>query len=433
MRKVLIAVFLTGLLCSLIATDSRILTMGRTDDFFMDDYSVFRNPANISIYPNMLMGSLGIYKEDPELDDTSSLAGLSSHNRDPQKPFFGGILSYSLNQSADAGDQYPMLSLGVVLNRYDEALNFLLPESEQFFGHSRGTDLNLSRPNYEAPVGKVDVLLGIALKNGAMIGCGGYMAFQKMKVDGDAREEMKLFKGSLGVNWPIAKTMDLEVSLNGGIMTQIGRVDSVSGVINHIKYDTVCHNDIFVKADIRLFSALSTLNGDFVPHLGFDYMQFNQGDEAYIDFEAGIGMNLNIDRGFFWTGLELFYQENSNKYFATEKVYQKKYRAQERYGARISFGIERNIIWDWFVWRVGATKMLAFEKVGGANGQSKWIENPEADAGDEDHVAFGLGLNIENRLKVDVVFAEDVFYTWSNLISGNHHHLTNRITVTYSF
>ena len=49
------------------------------------------------------------------------------------------------------------------------------------------------------------------------------------------------------------------------------------------------------------------------------------------------------------------------------------------------------------------------------------------------YVMLGWGLNIENRLKVDVVMAENMFYTFTNLISGSSHHLTNRITATYSF
>ena len=85
MRKVLIAVLVTGWFYSSFATDARVLTMGRTDDFFMDDISVFRNPANVSIYPNMLMGSMGIFKADTSLDSTDEFAGLAKYNRDPQK------------------------------------------------------------------------------------------------------------------------------------------------------------------------------------------------------------------------------------------------------------------------------------------------------------------------------------------------------------
>ncbi len=429
MRKVLIAILVTGCIYSLFATDSRVLTMGRTDNFFMDDISVFRNPANVSIYPNMLMGSLGIYRADTSIDSTGTLSGLSNYNRDPQKPFFGGILSYSLNQSADAGDQYPMLSLGLVFNRYDDMLDYITPESDKFFG--TGINTILEPVDYLKPVGKLDMILGLALKNGGMIGLGGYLAFQKEKDNDKEGKQTRLVKATGGINWPVAKTMDLEVSVNGGLTTKIGEaktVDADGNISQSKSLVTIADNDVFVSADVRLFSALSSLNGDFVPHLGFDYIQYNSNlENRIIDFDAGFAININIDRGFFWAGVEGFYEDYQSK-----KV-ENSYTSVETIGARVAFGIERNIIWDWFVWRVGATKKLAFQKTGGQNGKTLWIENPEADASDEDHVAFGWGLNIENRLKVDVVMAEDIFYTFTNLISGNHHHITNRITATYSF
>ena len=427
MRKVLIAVFVAGFFFALFGTDSRVLTMGRYDAFFMDDISIFRNPANVSIYPNMLMGSLGIYKEDDELDAKGQYINPSTgdtlyseprYNRDPQKPFFGGILSYSLNQSADAGDQYPMLSIGVVLNRYDEMLDYITPGSRKFVGLEN--EALYSPITYVNPVGKVDFIMGVALKNGAMIGGGAYVAFQKIKVDEDEEEETRLVRGNGGINLPVGKTMDLEVSVNGGVMTKIGK-DSSNSLV------TVADNDVFVASDLRLFSALSSLNGDFVPHLGFKLIKFNSNDNRIFSFNAGFAVNVNIDRGFFWAGCEGFYEDNSAQR-------SEGYSSVDKMGGRISFGLERNIIWDWFVWRIGGTKVLGFQKVGkGSDATTKWFENPEADASDEDHVATGWGLNIENRFKVDCVLSEDIFYTFTNLISGNHHHITARITATYSF
>jgi len=428
MRKVLIAIFIAGFYFTLFGSDARVLTMGRSDAFFMDDISIFRNPANVSIYPNMLMGSMGIYVQDPELDDTTEFSALRSRNRDPQKPFFGGILSYSLNQSADAGDQYPMLSLGLVFNRYDEMLDYITPKSNNFFG----IDKNLTTVDYVDPVGKLDFILGVALKNGAMIGGGAYVAFQKLKIDEDVDKESRVVRGNLGINWPVGKTMDLEVSFNGGLLTKVGKayeIDENNDTNSTKSFIKIADNDVFVGGDIRLFSALSSLNGDFVPHVGFKLIKFNSTlEEQIFSFNAGFAVNINIDRGFFWAGVEGFYEENSSQRIDTL------YQSVDRMGGRVSFGIERNIIWDWFVWRVGATKMLGFQKVGtGASATTEWYENAEADASDEDHIAFGLGLNIENRLKVDAVMAEDIFYTFTNLITGNHHHLTTRITATYSF
>ncbi len=420
MHKIFNILLIGGFICSLFATDARVLTMGRHDNFFMDDISIFRNPANINIYPNMLMGSFGYYAEDPLQDDTSNLGGLRKKNRDPQKPFFGGILSLSLDKTSDAGDQFPLLSMGVVINRHDEMLKYLDPSDKDFVGIG-DTSLNgqLNENNFIEPVGKFDIMFGYATKNGGMFGFGTYFAFQKEKEGDNVNKEVKLIKGNLGVNLPVAKTVDLEFSANIGVISQVG-MDSTLEKVNVFK------NDFFASADLRLFSAISFLNGSFVPHMRFDYMKFNDGKNRRYNLDAGVALNVNIDRGFFWTGIEGIYRDIDSK--MTEA-----YDKVQTIGLRVNFGMESNIIFDWLVARVGATKLLAIEAVGGLNGTRRWIENPENDASDEDHFAFGFGFNIENRFKFDFVLAEDIFYTLTNLFSGNHHHLMTRFTLTYSF
>lgn len=433
MRKIFLAVLVAGCLYSLFATGARVLTMGRSDHFFMDDVSIYHNPANTNIYPNMLIGDLGTYVEDDKLDNKRNIIYINSltgdtaysqagYNRDPQRPFFGGIVSYSLNKSSEAGDQYPMLSLGAILNRYDDMLSYLDPTSENFFGVDDTSQTKfLNEDNFTKPVGKVDVMVGFATKSGAMFGISTYFAFQKEKVNDNVEKEMKLIRGNIGVNLPIAKTVDLEWSFSGGVMSQIGDT-----LITKLE---VADDDYFIGTDVRLFSALSALNGDFVPHLGFNYNTFNDREHRQFGFNAGFGVNVNIDRGFFWTGIEGFFYDNDHVKLENQNGYDE----LKRMGGRISFGIERNIIWDWLVWRLGATKMLAVQAVGGMDGSTEWMENPEADASDKDHVAFGWAINIENRLKIDAVFAEDVFHTFSNLFTGNHHHLFTRFSATYSF
>lgn len=421
MRKAWVALFIASCYLGSYATDARVISMGRFDDFFMDDISIYRNPANLNIYPNMLTGGFGVYVVDPSLDDTSNLAGLHRKNRDPQKPFFGGILSYSLNQSTDVGNQYPLLSVGLVLNRYDKLLNYLLPSSDQFFGLYGNQYVNSA--DYASPVGKVDLIVGNALRNGMMFGLGGYLAFQR-ESNGVTEKEMRLAKGTAGINFPIAKTIDVEISMAGALMSQIGVFDSLAQEV------PIAKNDIAISGDLRLFSALTSLNGDFVAKSGANFIQFNDGKNRILDFDFGLGVNINIDRGFFWMGTDGFYSDNDSKKIGT------KYADCSTIGARISFGLERNIIWDWFVWRIGGTKTLARQKYtikGESWETTKWLENPEADASDNDLVATGWGLNIENRFKVDVVIAEDIFYTFTNLFSGNHHHIFTRLTATYSF
>jgi hypothetical protein len=62
-----------------------------------------------------------------------------------------------------------------------------------------------------------------------------------------------------------------------------------------------------------------------------------------------------------------------------------------------------------------------------------WEENIPADGSDNDLVSLGFGLNVENRLRIDFVAAEDIAYTLTNLFSGPQHHLFTRVSATYSF
>jgi hypothetical protein len=403
-KKGAFIVMAAGWISAALALDARVITMGRHDNFFMDEVSIFKNPANINIYPNMLMGDLGVYKQDPRLDSTGMYAGLAQYNRDPVRPFFGGILSYSLNQSTESGDQFPMLSIGAVFNRYDEMLDYIDPYAKMY----RGGNAVMADP-----VGKVDVIMGCALKGGAMIGVGGYFAVQDKEDVYNNKYESKLVRGNVGVNLPITKTMDLEASVGAAYMTGIGAWYTPDSVFAR---DTIANGDVSVRGDVRLFSALTSLNGDFVPHFGLEVLNFKGGNVQNVNMELGVGININIDRGFFWMGVEGLFNDKDTV---------------QQGGGRVSFGIERNIIWDWLVWRIGGSKTLM--KQTGTSSNTMMIENPESDASDEDMIGFGMGVNIENRLKVDAVMSENLFYTFTNLFSGNSHHLFTRFSATYSF
>jgi hypothetical protein len=409
MKKIAGLIILAGWFVGSYATDARVFTMGGHDNFFMDDYSIFRNPANINYYPNMLIGSPGVLSVN---SDTGQYAALQRKNTDPQRPYFGPILSYSLNQSSESGTQYPLLSGSVILNRYDDMLDYLDPASSAFKMFSKDSVIQLP-----VPVGKIDAMVGYALQNGVMIGIGTYLAFQKEDVQGEQLQS-SLYRGNIGVNWPIAKSMNLEVSAGVTAITGIG-IDT-TGITT--KLDTAADNDVSVRGDIRLFSALTSLNGDFVPHLGINYIALHNYND--LDVAFGLGVNINIDKGFFWAGLEGMYEAKDYKMGSADSL-------PTGVGGRISAGLERNVLFDWWVWRIGVNKQLMYVSNGSSNGH--WEQNPEADGSNHDSFALGWGLNIENRLKVDVVMAEDMFYTWTNLISGSAHHLTNRITATYSF
>jgi hypothetical protein len=293
-------------------------------------------------------------------------------------------------------------------------LDYISPQSDLYtneFGKNRSLLMD--------PVGKIDLIVGYAFPNGGMIGVGGYFAFQNEKAN-MLNYASDLYKGNVGVNWPIAKSMNIEASVDISSLTGKGVRDSAAVTDSAL---TIANGDVSVKGDVRLFSALSSINGDFVPHLGIEHISLYNGKYTAMDVAGGLGININIDKGFFWAALEGLYESKEFKFHGDSLT--------SGIGGRISAGLERNVIWDWWVWRIGINKKVVYVTDGDDNGH--WDQNPEANASDNDFFAFGWGLNIENRFKVDVVLAEDVFYTWTNLISGPMHHLTNRITATYSF
>jgi len=407
MKRILSWILAAGFVASCFATDARVLTMGRHDDFFMDDISIFRNPANINYYPNMLMGSMGVFNQIAS--DTSQV----KKNRDPINPFAGTILSYSLNQSSEGGNQYPLLSIGAIFNRYDYMLDYISPRSDVFVNEFGQNNLSLDNP-----IGKIDLILGYAFPSGGMIGVGGYFAFQNQKHN-EVAFASNLYKGNVGINWPIAKSMNIEASVD--VSSLYGKGINKDTLLDSAK--TISNGDISIKGDVRLFSALTSFNGDFVPHFGIEQINLYHGKYTATNVSGGLGVNINIDKGFFWAAVEGLYELKESKLIGDTIT--------SNIGGRISAGLERNVIWDWWVWRLGVNKKIMYVSNGDNDGH--WEQNPEANASDYDFFAFGWGLNIENRFKVDVVMAEDVFYTWTNLISGNMHHLTNRITATYSF
>jgi hypothetical protein len=422
MKKILLGILVAGCWISSYATDARVIAMGRHDDFFMDEVSIFKNPANISIYPNMVYGSYGVYRFVPS--DTL----VNNQNRDPVDPFFGAIVSYSLNQNTENRNQYPMISVGAVFNRHDEMLDYITKGSDKYIGNPNDSLL--------APSGKADLLFSYALKNGGMIGAGAYFAMQSVDSNSMVLYETSVYKGNIGINWPVAKSTNLEISVGAGVLrakgdSSITPVDALTNPNGPKIYqgDIVANNNCFVRADIRLFSAMTMLNGDFVPHLSLQRVTLHGGRVALSDVAAGLGLNINIDKGFFWAGIEGLYKDYTYGWSSPNDS------TKNGIGGRVSFGIERSIWWDWFVIRVGGQKTLLYTTTNTNSDIKKigrWDENAASDASDNDLVGLGFGLNVENRLRIDVVAAEDIPYTLA-FVSGPRHHLFTRVSATYSF
>jgi hypothetical protein len=401
------------------ATYSRVESMGKRADFFMDDISIFDNPANMNIFPNFLIGELGVYRQGA--GDTSATV---RRNMDPANSWFGGIFSYSLSKNKESGNLYPQISLGGAFNRRDEDLLQLLPNKV-----SDGAD-TVVVPD---PVTNFDGFLGMTLANGGMLGSHVYIAMQEgadlrngqlQSRGGDIN--VYVLRADLGLNWPIARNVDGELS--GGLATISYGPSAIDPEYSW-----------FVRG--RAFSTLEIINGELVPI--FNYSMLKAPGRELDKLHFGLGVNVSLDRGFFWLGVQGIFDEDSRTGMTTDSAGSVTYSFggrnstdQTMRGGLVSFGIERNVWWDWLVLRVGGQKEITYRDQTGTNSADNFnfiYTNPTNDGSINDAVGFGVGINVEEKLKVDATVAEDLPYTFGNFFSGPLHHLISRISATYSF
>ena len=404
------------------ATFARVESMGKRADFFMDDISIFDNPANMNIFPNFLIGELGVFRQGVllpgvPLDSTTSSA-LVRRNVDPANSWFGGIFSYSLSKNKESGNLYPQISMGGCFNRLDEELFALLPDTAD----------GLPLPD---PATNFDGFLGMTLANGGMLGSHVYVAIeeganlQNGQVIGAPNPDINVYvmRGDLGLNWPIARNVDGELSFG-------------TASISYGPQSIDPEWSYFVKG--RAFSTLEIINGELVPI--FNYSVLKAPGREFTKLHFGLGVNVSLDRGFFWLGAQGLFDEDTRDgttdsagpvvFSSTSQLHS----SQTIRGGVVSFGIERNIWWDWLVLRVGGQKEISYRDRQGSGGSFNFIfTNPIADGTPNDAVGFGIGINVEEKLKVDATVAEEILYTFGNLFSGPQHHVISRISATYSF
>jgi hypothetical protein len=420
MKRASALVLAAGLIVGSYATDARVSVMGRQSHpwFYRDEVTVFVNPADMGLYPNLLYGSFGTV-------DGANAGGWASEFGDTPllDPFFGGIFSFGTGGGDEDGG--PMFSIGAFANRRDPILSRILTAG--------GGAADLDNPdfgllnNLAEPLGKFDLMFGYDLGNGLKFGLGFYTALQSQKHQDVVLHQTEFYKGSLGFNWSIDQGLDVEAAVNVGISS----ISYAGSVIPDQDETTVTDGNLFLRGDLRFFSAIPAINGAFVPQVTLEYISFNEivdvgavtgpreREVTAIDLTGGAGLNVNIDRGFFFGGLQVLYTSESGGNEDYTSV-----------GARLSFGVERNIVWDWFMIRVGGQKEFRHVTSGDA---SFFAENAISDGSDNDLVGLGFGVNIDQRLRIDVVTSESLPYTFTNLISGNISHLFNRVSATYRF
>ncbi|ACX75488.1 hypothetical protein FSU_2404 [Fibrobacter succinogenes subsp. succinogenes S85] len=415
---------------SAFATFARIESMGKNTTYIMDDVSIFDNPANINLYSNYLIGEFGPYTDRVEV----------GANRDPQHPNFGGIFSIAIG-----GDNNPdpRISIGGLFGRINTELFQYLPDV--VIGD------NGSKTNVPETVTNFDGFLGGTLTNGNAWGLHVYIAAQDggdKGEDGNYQVKSDAFASVVqadgGMNFQFTNYFDLEFSL------ALARIQY--GPEHHSFFDDGNFSWL-VKS--RAFFTLDAINGELVPALNLKFIDAPGLDEKHA--QVGIGINVALDRGFFWMGADFIWNKRKAHdwiFDAISKTWTYDSRNEDNrhwdertdVGGMISFGIERNIWWDWFVIRVGGQKSILYTKcdvnnknVDKYNDKQYGIckddgnffsTNPLADGTSKDHVGFGFGINIEEKLKIDVTVAEDLLFR--NPFQGEGR-LFSRISATYSF
>ena len=409
---------------SAFATFARIESMGKNTTYIMDDVSIFDNPANINLYPNYLIGEFGPYTEDVP-------AGT---NQDPRFPNFGGIFSVSLG---DENNPDPRLSIGGLFGRISELSMYLPTTVIGEDGKKTGTPETVTN---------FDGFLGGTLTSGDAWGLHIYIAHQdggyktpsgSYQVDSDAFASIVQADG--GFNLQFGSNIDFEISFG------LARIQY--GPEHQTFFDD---GDFSFLAKSRAFFTLEALDGELVPAFSMKLIQAPGIEDKHA--QVGLGINVALDRGFFWLGGDFVWNKMrahdwTFDYVTGESVYDASndsdpnWDERSEIGGMISFGIERNIWWDWFVIRVGGQKSILYtecdqnEKNKGTSGicvesGNFFTTNPLADGTADDHVGFGFGINIEEKLKIDVTVAEDMLFR--NPFQGEGR-LFSRISATYSF
>ena len=422
---------------SAFATFARVESMGKNTTYIMDDVSIFDNPANANLYSNYLIGGFGAYT------DNDMTAG---GNRDPQHPTFGGIFSVSFG---DDNNPDPKFTIGGLFGRVNTDLAMYLPDYVQ-----TGSDSYVPVPE---TVTNFDGFLGGTFSSGDAWGLHVYIAHQ----DGGDLDEQS------GTYQPNSKAYASIVQADGGlnVQTSSGTSYEASFGLARIQYGPDRHNffddgDFTFLAKARGFFTLEALDGELVPALSMKLAQAPGIDDKRT--QAGMGINVAMDRGFFWLGLDFIWnQMKAHDWFYEISreggevvregwVYDSRNEDDPHWdkrtdmGGKISFGIERNIWWDWFVIRVGGQKAILYTDCN-VNSKNKYdadhygickddgtffTTNPLADGSADDHVGFGFGINIEEKLKIDVTVAEDLLFR--NPFQGEGR-IFSRLDATYSF
>jgi hypothetical protein len=420
-KSLFAAAALLGLTTSVFATDARIEAMGKSAKFITDDISIFDNPANIGRYQNYLIGEFGSFTDNVQ-------PGV---NQDPTRPWFGGIFALGLS---DDKSSPPQLNIAGVFNRVDQDLQSFLP-ARVITNKADTLDVPTTATNF-------DGFLGFTSNDGNQFATHLHIALQD---GGDGLGQVNtnsyaaLMRADFGANFKLTDDAWWEVSA-GASRVHFGADQSDF-------WDAGYWGGRIMT---RIVSTFEFLNGELVPR--GEYSVLNAQDRRKSHFDMGLGLQVNMPSNMlFWLGGEYFQEEdNTGGYEYINGLVVKDQRDEsywknegrgfaKEYGGRIGFGIERNIWTKWLMVRVGGTKKISWMRCKPADGQEQgfcgqegtyYTTNASGNGMPDDHVGFGIGVDVEERLKVDAVVSEDALYR--NPFQGGGR-IFSRVSATYKF
>jgi len=441
--KILFILLIGGIMVQTNATQARVESMGKRPSFFLDDITIFDNPANATFYSSALMGELGFFNQS-KTDELQR--GI---NHDPFTPWFGALFQFGLS---DKGMRDPELTIGGFFGREHYEFTRFVPRKVVPFG-ADPVPIPQTITNFDA-------FLAGTMIDGSAIGAHVYVGVQDGKQD-DPKSSEGGSTGEIATNAHVSiLSMDYGVNF---LITNEASMEVTLGVAR-IQYGpsrkTFLDPGLFsFYSQGRLFVDVNALSGQFITGYKVADYEVPGWEENFYDVNAGI--NVIIPKGLVWFGIDgvhikefistwdkqtekgetfLVYNElgskdpNLNVKDRTDKI-----------GGIVSFGIERNIKSNWLILRVGGQKSFIYETCHNQTGKTDkaiicsaapggagnyWVTNPYGDGSLNDHVGFGIGLNIDNKLKVDANIAEDA--TFRNPFQGEGR-LISRISAVYSF
>jgi hypothetical protein len=428
--SLLIIIFLaTGVF----ATQARVEGMGKRTAFFLDDATMFENPANATFYSSALMGELGLWN--------SSLG----HREDPVSPWFGALFRYGLSKD---GLQDPQITVGGFFGRDHKEFQRFVPR-----------EVEVSGTAYQIPknVTNFDAFLAGTMLDGSAIGAHVYVAVQDGKEDDPGNNpalgeisgnaHVSILAMDYGANFLVSNRSSIELSLG----------------IARIQYGpsrkTFLDPGLFsIYSQGRLFLDIDALSGQLVTGYKVADMEVPGWEE--INYDLNVGVNRIIPHGMVWVGLDGVYIRETVSTWdvrvsdsGEEYLFYREPDSKERYdtdwsnkiGAIASFGIERNVFKDWLIMRMGGQKSFIYQSCKSNSGKSTvclasdgpgtkgnfWTTNPLSNGTLDDYMGVGIGLNLENRLKIDATVAEDALFR--NPLQQGPSHIISRIAAIYTF